>query len=71
MSEYCPNSSYCRGELNIHENEVEIEFYCCGCGYYKIEKKTVLSKILHRKDFIYEKREKKKKRKYDKFDSKD
>lgn len=69
MLEYCPND-YCRDELNIHETEVEIEYYCLGgCGFHKVEKKPFPSRVLNRRDFVYEKRDKRKKKKYDKFDS--
>lgn len=62
LLEYCPNG-YCKDKLNIHETEVSVEYYCLGgCGFYKLDIKESPGKILQRKDFIYEKRDKKKKK---------
>lgn len=71
MTEQCPNYYCVDGVLNIHENEIEIEHHCLSaCGYYRIFKKEYPSKVLNRKDFIYDKREKRKRKpRNDKFDS--
>ena len=62
MLDRCPNS-YCRDELNVHETEYEVEYYCLGgCSFYRVDKKLIPGKPLQSKDFVYEKREKKKKK---------